>query len=148
MQRRQPKTPKTTHTHTQLHSCVAVLESEEKKFMPFKISKVLSKRINYMHVQQAEAEASGKWVKAAPRNQTCNNTTTHHKRSTCKFSASQCVCVCWCCCAISCKDVAEEAAIAAAATSSPQCLSLSLSLTLSRLVCVCVRQCGINDANN
>lgn len=116
--------------HTQLHSCASVGE-RGKKFMPFKISKVLSKRINYMHVQQAETEASGKWVKAAPRNRTCNNTTTtHHKRSTCKFSgsASECVCVCWCCCAISCKDVAEEAAIAAAATSSPQCLSISLSL--------------------
>lgn len=63
MQRSQPKKPQRqrTHTHTQLHSCVAVLESEEKKFMPFKISKVLSKRINYMHVQQAEAEARGKW---------------------------------------------------------------------------------------
>lgn len=84
------------NAHTQLHSCVAVLESEEKIFMPFKISKVLSKRINYMHVQQAEAvaEASGKWVKAAPRNRTCNNTTTHHKRSTCKFSASLRLSVC------------------------------------------------------
>lgn len=90
-----------------------------------------------MHVQQTEAEASGKWVKAAPRNRTCNNTTTHHKRSTCKFSASQLVCVCWCCCAISCKDVAEEAAIAAAATSSPQCLSFCLSLSPGLCVCVC-----------
>lgn len=69
--------------------------------MPFKISKVLSKRINYMHVQQAEAEAaadveaSGKWVEGgAPK----PNVQQHDapNRSTCKFSGTVIVRVCVC----------------------------------------------------
>lgn len=144
MQRRQPKKPQRQRTHTVAQLCGSVGE-RRKKFMPFKISKVLSKRINYMHVQQAEAvaEASGKWVKAAPETERATT-----RRRTTRDPHANSLSVCWCCCAISCKDVAEEAAIAAAATSSPQCLSFSLSLSLSRLMCVCVRQCGINDANN